>query len=126
MDEYMAAAALLVGKPGGGLTSSEALARAMVRSIPGQEEQNADHLLEAGAAIRCNNLPALAWKINPLLDDPVSKTLDAVHHDERADFAIHKCGLCVNALAQSDWIFATDVAGFGAGPTFLKKRSLSA
>jgi Glycosyltransferase family 28 C-terminal domain len=62
MDEYMAAADLLVGKPGG-LTSSEALARGLalviVRPIPGQEERNADHLLEAGAAIRCNNLPPL-------------------------------------------------------------------
>jgi processive 1,2-diacylglycerol beta-glucosyltransferase len=27
-------------------------------------ERNADHLLEGGAAIRCNNLPALAWKID--------------------------------------------------------------
>jgi processive 1,2-diacylglycerol beta-glucosyltransferase len=73
MDEYMAAADLLVGKPGG-LTSSEALARGLalviVRPIPGQEERNADHLLEAGAAIRCNNLPALAWKIDRLLNDP--------------------------------------------------------
>ena len=73
MDEYMAAADLLVGKPGG-LTSSEALARGLalviVHPIPGQEERNADHLLEAGAAIRCNNLPALAWKIDRLLDDP--------------------------------------------------------
>jgi processive 1,2-diacylglycerol beta-glucosyltransferase len=73
MDEYMAAADLLVGKPGG-LTSSEALARGLalviVHPIPGQEERNADHLLEAGAAIRCNNLPALAWKIDRLLDEP--------------------------------------------------------
>jgi processive 1,2-diacylglycerol beta-glucosyltransferase len=73
MDEYMAAADLLVGKPGG-LTSSEALARGLalviVHPIPGQEERNADHLLEAGAAIRCNNLPALAWKIDRLLNDP--------------------------------------------------------
>ena len=42
----------------------------IVHPIPGQEERNADHLLEAGAAIRCNNLPALAWKIDRLLDDP--------------------------------------------------------
>ena len=73
MDEYMAAADLLVGKPGG-LTSSEALARGLalviVHPIPGQEERNADHLLEAGVAIRCNNLPALAWKLDRLLDDP--------------------------------------------------------
>jgi UDP-N-acetylglucosamine:LPS N-acetylglucosamine transferase len=41
-----------------------------VHPIPGQEERNADHLLEAGTAIRCNNLPALAWKIDRLLDDP--------------------------------------------------------
>ncbi|HXJ04785.1 MAG TPA: glycosyltransferase [Candidatus Acidoferrum sp.] len=73
MDKYMAAADLLVGKAGG-LTTSEALARhlpmALIEPIPGQEERNADHLLEAGAAIRCNNLPAAAWKIARLLDDP--------------------------------------------------------
>ena len=42
---------------------------ALIEPIPGQEERNADHLLEAGAAIRCNNLPAAAWKIGALLDD---------------------------------------------------------
>jgi processive 1,2-diacylglycerol beta-glucosyltransferase len=72
MDQYMAAADLMVGKAGG-LTTSEALAHALpmalVEPIPGQEERNADHLLEAGAAIRCNNLPAAAWKIAGLLDD---------------------------------------------------------
>jgi processive 1,2-diacylglycerol beta-glucosyltransferase len=73
MDEYMAAADLVVGKPGG-LTMSEALARGVpfviVNPIPGQEERNADHLLEEGAAIRCNNLPALAYKVDRLLGDP--------------------------------------------------------
>jgi len=73
MDKYMAAADLMVGKAGG-LTTSEALARALpmalIEPIPGQEERNADHLLEAGVAIRCNNLPAAAWKIATLLDDP--------------------------------------------------------
>jgi processive 1,2-diacylglycerol beta-glucosyltransferase len=72
MDKYMAAADLLVGKAGG-LTTSEALARALpmalIEPIPGQEDRNADHLLEAGAAIRCNNLPAAAWKIAGLLND---------------------------------------------------------
>jgi processive 1,2-diacylglycerol beta-glucosyltransferase len=43
---------------------------ALIEPIPGQEERNADHLLEGGAAIRCNNLPAAAWKIARLLDDP--------------------------------------------------------
>ena len=69
----MAAGDLVVGKPGG-LTTSEALARGLVfvivSPIPGQEERNADHLLEEGAAIRCNNLPVLAYKIDRLLDDP--------------------------------------------------------
>jgi len=72
MDKYMAAADLMVGKAGG-LTTSEAMARALpmalIDPIPGQEERNADHLLEEGAAIRCNNLPAAAWKIAGLLDD---------------------------------------------------------
>jgi processive 1,2-diacylglycerol beta-glucosyltransferase len=65
MDEYMAAADFVVGKPGG-LTMSEALAYGkvfvVVDPIPGQEERNSDHLLEEGAAIRCNNLPVLAYK----------------------------------------------------------------
>jgi processive 1,2-diacylglycerol beta-glucosyltransferase len=84
MNEYMVAADLLVGKPGG-LTSSEALAsglaRVIVHPIPGQEERNADHLLEAAVAIRCNNLPALAWKIDRLLADPTR--LAAMRADAR-------------------------------------------
>lgn len=73
MDEWMEAADVVVGKPGG-LTASEALAKGLVfvvvSPIPGQEERNSDHLLEAGAAIRANNIPALAWKVGRLLDDP--------------------------------------------------------
>jgi processive 1,2-diacylglycerol beta-glucosyltransferase len=73
MDQYMASADLIIGKPGG-LTSSEALARglamAIVNPIPGQEERNSDHLLEEGCGLRCNNLPALPFKIDRLLDDP--------------------------------------------------------
>lgn len=72
MDEYMAASDMAIGKPGG-LTMSEAMAKGLVfvivNPIPGQEERNADHLLEEGAAIRCNNLPVLAYKIDRLLDD---------------------------------------------------------
>jgi processive 1,2-diacylglycerol beta-glucosyltransferase len=73
MDELMAASDLFVGKPGG-LTTSEALAKGMpmvvINPIPGQEERNSDHLLEEGVAIRCNNLPALAYKIDRLIDEP--------------------------------------------------------
>jgi processive 1,2-diacylglycerol beta-glucosyltransferase len=73
MDELMTAADLYVGKPGG-LTTSEALSKGLpmvvINPIPGQEERNSDHLLEQGAAIRCNNLPALAYKIDTLIDTP--------------------------------------------------------
>ena len=72
MDEYMSASDILLGKPGG-LTTSEALSKGLafviVNPIPGQEERNSDHLLEEGVAIRCNNLPALAYKIDRLLAD---------------------------------------------------------
>jgi processive 1,2-diacylglycerol beta-glucosyltransferase len=72
MDELMEASDILLGKPGG-LTTAEALSKGLVfvivNPIPGQEERNADHLLEEGVAIRCNNLPALAFKIDRLLDD---------------------------------------------------------
>lgn len=70
MEKWMSAADILVGKAGG-LTSAEALARGLVlviiNPIPGQEERNTDHFLEEGVAIRCNNVPALAFKIDSLL-----------------------------------------------------------
>ena len=73
MDSYMSAADLVLGKTGG-LTTSEALAKGLgfiiVEPIPGQEQRNADHLLEEGVAIKCNNWPVLAYKIDRLLDDP--------------------------------------------------------
>ena len=73
MDELMTASDLVLGKPGG-LTTSEAMAKGLVfvivNPIPGQEERNSDHLLEGAAAIRCNNLPALSYKLERLLSDP--------------------------------------------------------
>lgn len=73
MDELMTASDLVLGKPGG-LTTSEALAKGLifviVNPIPGQEERNSDHLLESAAAIRCNNLPTLSYKLDQLLADP--------------------------------------------------------
>jgi len=73
MDELMTASDIVLGKPGG-LTTCEALAKglafAIVNPIPGQEERNSDHLLEAGVGIRCNNLPTLAYKLDRLLADP--------------------------------------------------------
>ncbi|HEX4795345.1 MAG TPA: glycosyltransferase [Humisphaera sp.] len=73
MDELLAAADVVVTKPGG-LTSSEALARGtpmiLVDPIPGQETHNADHLLENGAAVKVNHAGVLAHKLAGLLSDP--------------------------------------------------------
>ena len=84
MDELMTAADLVMGKPGG-LTTSEALAKGLVfvivNPIPGQEERNSDHLLEAAVAIRCNNLPTLSYKLDRLLADP--KRFTAMHESAK-------------------------------------------
>jgi processive 1,2-diacylglycerol beta-glucosyltransferase len=73
MDTYMSAADLILGKTGG-LTTSEALAKGLgfviVDPIPGQEQRNADHLLEEGVAIKCNNWPVLSYKLDKLLNNP--------------------------------------------------------
>lgn len=73
MHQWMAAADLLVGKPGG-LTSSEARAAGLpmvaIHPIPGQEERNLAHLLEWGAAIACHTPATLSWRVGRLLADP--------------------------------------------------------
>jgi len=108
MPQYMAAADLIVGKPGG-LTTSEALAQGLlfviVNPIPGQEERNADHLLEQGAAIRCNNLPVLAYKIDRLLDNParVSSMQDAAGALARPLAAV-EIAMKVEELAKTPYI----------------------
>jgi len=73
IDELMAAADLVLSKPGG-LTTSETLARGaamvIVNPIPGQETRNSDFLLESGAAIKVNNIATLAHKVTALVRDP--------------------------------------------------------
>jgi processive 1,2-diacylglycerol beta-glucosyltransferase len=73
MDELLAAADLVVTKPGG-LTVSEALARGtgivILDPIPGQEERNSDYLLENGAALKCNHIQTLPYKVTELLREP--------------------------------------------------------
>jgi processive 1,2-diacylglycerol beta-glucosyltransferase len=70
MRELMASADLLVTKPGG-LTVSESLAcglpMALINPIPGQEERNADYLLENGVAVKAGSPAALTVKIEELL-----------------------------------------------------------
>src|SRR5204862_1603838 len=69
----MAAADIVISKPGG-LTTSEILARgaamAIVNPIPGQEDRNSDFLLENAAAIKINSVAALPHKLERLLSDP--------------------------------------------------------
>jgi len=69
---YMAAADLLVGKPGG-LTVSEALAVglpfAVVSPYPLQEEANANFLLERGVGFRLEPLTVAPFKLRRFLED---------------------------------------------------------
>ena len=73
IERVMAACDLAVTKPGG-LTTSECLAVGLpmivVAPIPGQEERNADFLLENGAALKACDTGALAYRVTRLLDDP--------------------------------------------------------
>jgi processive 1,2-diacylglycerol beta-glucosyltransferase len=73
IERAMAAADLAVTKPGG-LTSSECLAMGLpmilVNHIPGQEERNADYLLENGAALKAYDAAGLLFRVKQLMADP--------------------------------------------------------
>jgi processive 1,2-diacylglycerol beta-glucosyltransferase len=73
VERIMSATDLVVTKPGG-LSVSECLARhkpmLLVSPIPGQEERNADYLLEAGAAVKAVDPATLEFKLADLLASP--------------------------------------------------------
>ncbi len=73
VERMMTAADLVVTKPGG-LSVSECLATArpmlLVSPIPGQEERNADYLMEAGAAIKAVDAATLEFKLARLIKQP--------------------------------------------------------
>ena len=73
VERVMTAADLVVTKPGG-LSVSECLAKQrpmlLVSPIPGQEERNADYLLESGAAIKAVDGATLTFKLARLLAEP--------------------------------------------------------
>jgi processive 1,2-diacylglycerol beta-glucosyltransferase len=73
VERLMACADLVITKPGG-LTTSECLAMGLpmiVNSpIPGQEERNADFLLEQGVALKAFDDVTLEYRIQYLLDHP--------------------------------------------------------
>ncbi|HUQ08744.1 MAG TPA: glycosyltransferase [Steroidobacteraceae bacterium] len=72
VERVMTASDLVITKPGG-LSVSECLAKGLpmllVSPIPGQEERNADYLLEAGAAIKAVDAATLEFKLAGLLAD---------------------------------------------------------
>lgn len=74
--EVLMSAARVVVTKSGGLTTSECLAlgRPMViaRPTPGQEDRNADYLLESGAAWKARTPESLRWKIRRLWREPDS------------------------------------------------------
>jgi processive 1,2-diacylglycerol beta-glucosyltransferase len=73
MPDFMSIASILLSKPGG-MTTAEAVACGLpmmiLDPIGGQEERNADVLLEAGAAVKCTEVTLVAHKLRRLLDDP--------------------------------------------------------
>ncbi len=72
IDEFMDAADLVISKPGG-LTTAETLAKGrpmlIVDPIPGQEQRNAEWLLENGAALRLHEVADAPWKLRALLGE---------------------------------------------------------
>lgn len=93
MEWYMAAADLMVGKPGG-LTSSETLAMGlpfvMVNAMPGQEEGNADFIASAGAGVWVRDLRFLPNALSTLLASPdrrgmMSSAAKAISRPNAAD-----------------------------------------
>lgn len=73
MDELMGACDILITKPGG-ITVSEALASGipmiLTDPIPGQEEANANYLVESGVAVKAGSLASMAYKLKNFCDNP--------------------------------------------------------
>ena len=84
VERLMACADLVITKPGG-LTTSECLALGLPMivnaPIPGQEERNADFLLEQGVALKAFDSVTLEYRIRYLLEHPakLSEMHDKAH-----------------------------------------------
>ena len=72
--QLMACADVVITKPGG-LTTSECLAMGLPMiinaPIPGQEERNADYLLEQGVALKAFDAVTLSYRVRHLLENPM-------------------------------------------------------
>lgn len=92
--ELMGRSDLIITKAGG-LTVSECLAKRLpmviFSPIPGQEECNADYLLEHGCAVKARTLDVLDYKVLELLENPA-----------RLDMMRRACGAVARASAGRD------------------------
>jgi processive 1,2-diacylglycerol beta-glucosyltransferase len=72
MEELMAVSDLAISKSGG-LTSSECLAAglplAVYRPYPGQEEHNAEYLMEKGAGFKITQMASLQYRLTQLIEN---------------------------------------------------------
>ncbi|HVO93983.1 MAG TPA: glycosyltransferase [Terriglobales bacterium] len=101
IERMMACADLAVTKPGG-LTVSECLAvglpMVLIAPIPGQEERNADYLMEQGVAVKAHDAVSLEYKLAQLLGRP--ERLAAMRNNlrglGRADAALSVLRLVLN------------------------------
>jgi processive 1,2-diacylglycerol beta-glucosyltransferase len=73
IDKLMDASDILISKAGG-LTSSEAMAKALpmliVDPIPGQESRNTDMIVEHGAGWKAINIANLSYKLKRIIELP--------------------------------------------------------
>jgi processive 1,2-diacylglycerol beta-glucosyltransferase len=72
VDELMAVSNIIVTKPGG-VTTSEALAMELpmllYKPLPGQEQDNAEYLINAGVAVKADNSSDLFLQLSKMLDN---------------------------------------------------------
>jgi processive 1,2-diacylglycerol beta-glucosyltransferase len=104
MHELMAAADLVITKPGG-LTTSEALALGkpllIFRPIPGQEAANSDFLLQQGAAMKANRAADLPYCLEQALQPKqLAKLSRQARRLGRPDAAHTVCRLLAERLSE--------------------------
>ena len=96
--ELMGQSDLIITKAGG-LTVSECLAKKLpmviFSPIPGQEECNADFLLEQGCAVKARSIDILDYKVHELLESPA-----------RLDMMKRACGAAARPYAGRDLLRA--------------------
>jgi processive 1,2-diacylglycerol beta-glucosyltransferase len=102
MHELMDAADVVVSKPGG-LTASEVLAKGrpllIVDPIPGQEQRNAEYILEAGAGVRLYDPADAPARVAEILGNP--QRLEAMRRNAAATGRPHAARDIVDDLLRA-------------------------